>query len=119
MNPRRALDLATIFPGDNEMARRMRALAWERTDLGSPEAWPGSLRIALGVCLTSRVPMLVLWGRAQILLYNDALIPLLGSSNHPSMLGRSASEARGDVWKMIVPAAERVLADGEGSCSED
>ena len=32
--------LERLFPGDSEMARRMRALDWAATDFGPPENWP-------------------------------------------------------------------------------
>ena len=50
------------FPGDGEMARRMRAYPWERSPLGDPRDWPASLRTACRICLTSRFPMIVWWG---------------------------------------------------------
>ena len=43
-----------LFPGDSEMAGRMRALDWSTSDLGPPESWPENLRVAVRLCLTSR-----------------------------------------------------------------
>jgi signal transduction histidine kinase len=51
-------DLDRIFPGDSEMARRMRAFDWSRTPVGPIDGWPQTLRIALGICLSSRFPMI-------------------------------------------------------------
>ena len=50
------------FPGDGEMARRMRAYPWPSSPLGDPRDWPASLRTACRICLTSRFPMIVWWG---------------------------------------------------------
>ncbi len=44
------------FPGDGEMARRMRAYPWPSSPLGDPRDWPASLRTACRICLTSRFP---------------------------------------------------------------
>ena len=54
--------LALAFPGDSEMASRMRAHPWAETALGEPSAWPGSLSVACRLCLTSRFPMVLWWG---------------------------------------------------------
>jgi hypothetical protein len=45
--------LRALFPGDGEMAGRMRAFDWTTTELGAPARWPESLRVAAGACLTS------------------------------------------------------------------
>lgn len=49
--------------GDSEMARRVRVMNWSTTPLGPVETWPQSLRVAVGICLHSRFPMFVWWGR--------------------------------------------------------
>src|SRR5689334_18920760 len=82
----------TLFPGDSEMARRMRALDWSATDLSAPEEWPAHLRSAVQLCLTSRFPILLWWGPRFSILYNDAYIPFLGSAKHPRALGRPGEE---------------------------
>ncbi|GEM_PF-7081617 len=80
-----------ILAGDSEMAHRMRALDWSKTPLGPVESWPESLRVALTICLGSRLPVVLYWGPEYILLYNDAWIPIPGAK-HPGALGRSARE---------------------------
>ncbi|MHC5675261.1 hypothetical protein [Nostoc sp.] len=40
-------ELEQYFPGDSELANRMRALDWSQTDLGSPRKWPENLRVAV------------------------------------------------------------------------
>src|SRR5690348_6594119 len=112
-------DLTRIFPGDSEMARRMREVDWSRSALGPPQVWPQNLRIALGICLTSRFPMHVWWGPSLTLFYNDACISFLGPTKHPVMLGRSGREAWAEVWVTISPMIDRVFADGTASWSED
>jgi hypothetical protein len=53
MGPESAIDLARLFPGDSEMAGRMRAFDWSRTPLGEPPTWPQNLRVALGISIPS------------------------------------------------------------------
>jgi hypothetical protein len=43
-------DLRRIFPGDSEMADRMRRLDWSATDLGPVQSWPENLRVAVRLC---------------------------------------------------------------------
>jgi hypothetical protein len=56
------------FPGDGEMAQRMRAYPWESSPLGDPQDWPASLRTACRICLTSRFPMIIWLGRGAAFL---------------------------------------------------
>ena len=99
------MSLEHIFPGDSELARRMRAFEWAQTDLGAPEQWPTNLRVAVGICLTSRFPMTVWWGSNLRLFYNDAYIPFLGPK-HPTALGRPGRETWGEIWHQIGPMIE-------------
>ena len=108
-----------LFPGDSEMARRMRRFDWSSTPLGESSAWPPELRIALGICLGSRFPLHVWWGPELTLFYNDAYIPFLGAGKHPSALGQSGRIAWAEIWHQIGPMIERVFSDGIASWSED
>jgi hypothetical protein len=54
-----ATNLKSIFPGNSEMAQRMRAFDWSGTDLGPPEDWPDALKMSVRIILTSRHPMFV------------------------------------------------------------
>jgi hypothetical protein len=47
--------LRAIFPGDSEMAGRMRAFDWAASDFGPVEHWPETLRAAVRLCLTVRI----------------------------------------------------------------
>jgi signal transduction histidine kinase len=111
--------LDRIFPGDSELAGRMRAFDWKATEVGEPEYWPINLRVALQICLASRFPMNVWWGPKLTLFYNDAYISFLGSQKHPAVLGRSGREAWSEIWPTIGPMIETVMATGVASWSED
>jgi len=51
-----------IFPGQTEMARRMRGLHWSKTTLGPVETWPQSLLTSVSTCLDCAFPIVLWWG---------------------------------------------------------
>src|SRR5690242_20215371 len=82
---------ASAFLGGGEMGRRIRAFDWAHHPLGEPASWPKNLRVALNICLASRFPMILYWGRSLRVFYNDAYIPIFGTK-HPDVLGRTCAE---------------------------
>ena len=94
------------------MGARMRALDWSATDLGPLEQWPQSLRACVGVMLGSGYPMLVCWGPAYTMLYNDPYRPLIGTK-HPAALGCAIREVLPETWDFLGPRFDRVMADGQ------
>ncbi|MET4442079.1 hypothetical protein ABIB75_000338 [Bradyrhizobium sp. GM2.2] len=76
-------DTGSLFlSGGGEMGALTRAFDWSKTSLGSPEAWPQSLRVTVRLVLTSRHPMFIWWGPDLILSRND------GSRAASERLGR-------------------------------
>lgn len=69
-----------------EMAQRIRAFDWSTTDLGPIGAWPSSLTSAVQLMLASPIPMVMLWGRAGYMIYNDSYSVFAGG-RHPYLLG--------------------------------
>ena len=69
-----------------EMAGRIRAFDWSGTDLGPLETWPASLCNTVQLMLASPLPMVMLWGRAGYMIYNDAYSRFAGG-RHPYLLG--------------------------------
>ena len=112
-------ELGRLFPGESELARRMRAFDWSGSDLGPPGRWPANLRTAVSLCLTSRFPILIWWGPDLRVLYNDAYIPFLGRSKHPSSLGRPGREVWAEIWDTIGPMLEGVRRTGAATWSGD
>ncbi|GAA3630849.1 SpoIIE family protein phosphatase [Streptomyces chitinivorans] len=106
-----------LFPGNGEMAERMRALDWAGTPMGDPAGWPASLRAACRICLTSRFPMILWWGEDLRFLYNDAYLPLLGDK-HPG-LGKPGRQVWGEIWDVIGPMLRSVMETGRATWSED
>jgi signal transduction histidine kinase/DNA-binding response OmpR family regulator len=108
-----------IFPGDSELAGLMRGLDWSKTDLGAPKTWPEHWRTAVRLCLTSRIPVVMYWGPAFTVLYNDPYISLLGPTKHPRYLGQPGRECWSEIWDTIGPMLESVYATGKATWSEE
>jgi len=113
----RAEPVDVLFPGDGEMARRMRAYPWPEYELGDPHGWPASLRTACRICLTSRFPMIVWWGEQLRFFYNDAYLPLLGTK-HPA-LAKPGQAVWSEIWDIIGPMLASVMTSGRATWSED
>jgi CheY-like chemotaxis protein len=56
---------------------------WLRTDVGHPDGWPLTLRVAADLMLNSPLPTVVMWGRQQIMLLNAAYTALSGLPTQP------------------------------------
>jgi PAS domain S-box-containing protein len=112
-------DLERFFPGDSEMAGRMRTLDWSSTDFGPPENWPENLRVAVSICLPCRLPILLWWGPKLNILYNDAYLAWLTKAKHPRALGRPGIECWPEIWSVIGPMMQSVLATGKATWSEN
>lgn len=114
------IDLHHLFPGDGEMSALCRRFDWSSTSLGPVEEWPASLRTMVSTVLASGHPMVVGWGPDLIMIYNDAFRPSLGEGGrHPRGLAAPAREFWTDVWEVIGPQVEQVLAGGDATWHED
>ena len=89
---------------------------WASTSLGPIEAWTTAQRTAIGIMLSSKFPMAVIWGEELVTLYNDAFVPILGTK--PPALGRSFRDVWYEAWHVIGPIAQRAFA-GEAVFIED
>src|SRR3546814_2644559 len=88
------------------------------TPLVVPGGWPQSLRAPLSICLHASFPTAIDWGPELRLLYNDAWAPV-PAERHPKALGRPAREVWADIWDVIGPQFEKVIAEGEGFSTFD
>jgi PAS domain S-box-containing protein len=105
---------AAFLGGGGEMGRRMRALDWAHTPLGSAERWPTSLRTAVRILLTARQPMFLFWGERGVTLYNDAAKGIV-SAKHPHVLGQQAAAAWQEIWAAIGERVQSVAASNEAA----
>jgi len=95
------------------MGAMIAARDWSGTAAGPIDAWPDELHTALRLALSSRFPMLVLWGPELLAFYNDAYRPAMGRK-HPRSLGRPAAECWAEAWHELGPLTRHVMA-GRGA----
>ena len=104
--------------GGGTMGKLMREFNWEATALGVPQNWPLQLKQQTGIMLNTPSPMMICWGKDLIRLYNDACIPILGSTRHPHALGITVYETLAGGQDTVKPLFDRVM-DGEAVAFQD
>jgi hypothetical protein len=83
-----AQDRLAFLAGGGEMGERTRAFDWSKSPVGPVETWPQCLKTAVSICLGSRYPIVIWWGKQALTqFYNDGFISFLGSTKHPASLG--------------------------------
>ena len=80
---------------------------WSETALGPIDTWPQSLKSSLALVLLSPVPIVMLWGRDGIMLYNDAYSEFAGG-RHPDLLGSKVREG----WAEVADFNDHVMRVG-------
>lgn len=95
------------------MGERIRAFEWASHPLGPADRWPTALRMAISLCLNSSFPTAIYWGPDFHVLYNDAW-SVIPAERHPAALGQSGRELWSDIWHVVGPQFEQVLATGVG-----
>ncbi|UAY52788.1 PAS domain-containing sensor histidine kinase [Ferruginibacter albus] len=109
-----------FLSGSGEMGKLTRSKDWSSTSVGSPDAWPQSLKTTLSIILNSKFPMFLWWGPELLCFYNDAYRPSLGQNGkHPNILGMPAHQAWTEIWDIIKPLIDIVLDGGEVPLNED
>lgn len=111
--------LERLIPGQSELAQLMRALDWSKTDLPPPNQWPEELRVAVQLCLSSCMPIVIYWGPEYTVLYNDAYSSLLNTEVHPNALGKKASHCGSDIWQTLEPMLQSVYTTGHALGTQD
>ncbi len=102
-----------------DMGAYMRAKDWSATPLGPPEQWPALLKSTIRLILTSRNAMFLWWGPELIQFYNDAYSQTMGPERHPSALGEPGRACWDEIWPIIGPQIETVMAGGGSTWNED
>ena len=105
--------------GTGEMADRTRAFDWSQTAVGSIDQWPEALLITVNTLLGSHHPMFLWWGKELIQFYNDGYRPSIREDKHPLALGQRGKECWPEIWPIIGPQIDAVMADGTASWHED
>lgn len=81
--------LRRIFPGNSEIAEKLRETDWTASGIGAPESWSVSIRTAIAICLMSNQPMQVAWGDGPTAIFNEAWARLLDLDPHLSVTAQS------------------------------
>jgi signal transduction histidine kinase len=107
--------------GGGEMGELTRSFDWSKTILGTPDGWSQSLLTTVSIILNSKFPMFLWWGPELIQFYNDAYRPSLGEAGgkHPKALGQRGEDCWQEIWPVIKPLIDQVLAGGDSIWSED
>jgi PAS domain S-box-containing protein len=108
-----------FLTGGGDMSERIRRFDWSQTPLGSIDVWPNSLKTAVSICLNSRFPMVIWWGRELVLLYNEGWRPILGENKDRIALGSPGRVVWSEVWDVLGPMFNQVLDKGEATWSDD
>ncbi len=109
----------SFLSGGGEMGERIRTFPWDSSPLGAPESWPQGLRTALRVLLTTQHPVFIFWGPECICFYNDAYRQSLGPEKHPSALGARGLDVWPEIWSIIGPQIDHVLAGNGATWNEN
>jgi PAS domain S-box-containing protein len=112
-------DPLAFLAGGGEMGAIMRNHDWTGSSLSAPETWSQPLRTAVRFMLNTGHPMYIWWGAEGACLYNDAYRVSIGPERHPGSLGRPVREVWAEIWDIIGPQFEQVMAGGPPTWHEN
>ncbi len=107
-----------FLAGGGEMGALIRTHPWSETPLGPPAFWPGSLKTAIRIMLTSRQPIWIGWGSDLLFFYNDAYRSIVGGK-HPCALGQPTAVVWREIWDDIAPMLATAMSGEEGTYVEE
>jgi PAS domain S-box-containing protein len=108
-----------FLAGGGEIGALLRAADWSTTELGAPDHWPQALKTVVRLMLSTNHPMFVFWGSKHICLYNDAYRASIGPEKHPSMIGSPGRTMWPEIWDIIGPQIDHVMAGQGATWHED
>ena len=100
-------DLLHFLDWPGETASLIRTFDWSTTPLGPILQWPQSLKTITGFLLRSPVPIVLLWGKAGTMIYNDAYSVFAGG-RHPQLLGSKVREG----WPEVADFNDNIMKVG-------
>ena len=119
-DPRAPSREADCLARGGDLGAHMREFDWSLTPVGPVTHWPHSLSFAVALCLNSRLPTAIWWGREhQTMFYNDAYQSIVGRADRARWLGRSGRDYWGNDGDIRRQLIERVFDTGEAACAED
>ncbi|NUU01450.1 hybrid sensor histidine kinase/response regulator [Herbaspirillum robiniae] len=96
----------TWLRGGGLAGRIVSASDWTSSALGAPADWSPTLRTVLNIALHSPSPVLLVWGEARSMLYNDAFATCIGD-RHPAAFGAPLAEV--SFWPAIRAAHDAAI----------
>jgi PAS domain S-box-containing protein len=114
-----ALKAQDFLADGGDMGARIRAFDWAKSPLGPPDVWPQALKTSVRLLLSTGHPMFLWWGPHLIQFYNDAYRRSIGPERHPSALGQRGRECWAEIWQIIGPQIEQVMAGGGYTWNEN
>src|SRR5690349_4461803 len=107
--------------GHNVNPERMMNLVydydWHESPLGDMTEWDPVLRTTTNICVHAKSPMLLLWGRDMIQIYNDPYRDIIGLKHNS--IGKKVSEVWSSIWSDIGPLLQSVFDNGEAVKKEN
>jgi PAS domain S-box-containing protein len=107
----------SFLAGGGELGHLLRSHDWASTPLGSPDAWPQSLKLSIRIMLTSRQPIWIGWGDELIYFYNDPYKAIIGGK-HPWAIGMPTREVWREIWTDISPMLDTAMSGDLGTYVE-
>jgi PAS domain S-box-containing protein len=107
-----------FLSGGGELEKLIYEYDWSTTSAGAIDTWPQSLRTSVNICLNSKYPCLVMWGKDMVRIYNSAYAALLGK-RHPSHLGSKGRDGLTGTWDQVGPLLENSFLKGEAGSLEN
>lgn len=114
----RETERVLFLPDASELADTIRTRDWGATPLGPASDWGPCLRATVDLITTSRFPMIAYWGDEFTAIYNEGLLPMIGSK-HPAALGTPAASVFAEIWSELGPLLEAVLHEGQSIVAEN
>lgn len=94
-----------FLTGGGAVGALIAAHDWAATPLGPIRSWRQSLKTSVSIMLRSQVPIILLWGAAGVMIYNDAYA-VFAANRHPKLLGANVREG----WPEVATFNDHVMA---------
>ena len=83
---------------ENRCAQLLDRLDWAATPLGPRSRWPALLRSTADLVVQSPVAMVLMWGPAHVMIYNDRYAEVAGQK-HPRAFGGTVAQVWPEIWE--------------------
>ena len=112
-------DELKFLAGGGLAGAQLRGFDWTSSPLGPPAGWPQSLRTAVKLMLNTRHPLSIFWGPGALHLFNDAAGQSYGAERRSAAMARPAAMVWREIWDVIGPQFNQVIAGGGATWHEN